>query len=76
GGGAWSFRAHAHSAVGTLWPVNDRAARDVMTAFYRALAGGAGKAQALRSAQLQTLRDNNLSHPGYWSAFVLVGDWQ
>ena len=71
-----AIRARAHSVIGTLWQVNDVAAQTIMTAFYRhRLVSGLGKAEALRRAQLEWLRDPSFSHPFYWSAFILVGDW-
>ncbi|MGK7929956.1 MAG: CHAT domain-containing protein, partial [Microcystaceae cyanobacterium] len=33
------------------------------------------KAEALRQAQLSLLHSPEFSHPFYWSAFVLVGNW-
>ncbi|MFM6132600.1 MAG: CHAT domain-containing protein, partial [Sphaerospermopsis kisseleviana] len=33
------------------------------------------KAEALRSAQLAILKNENFTHPYYWSAFVLIGNW-
>jgi CHAT domain-containing protein len=71
-----AIRAKAHSVIGTLWQVNDVAAQKIMTAFYRQkITNGLGKAEALRRAQLEWLKEPNLSHPFYWSAFILVGDW-
>jgi len=70
-----ALRANARSAVGTLWPVDDEAAYLLMTSFYRNLAqSGVSKSEALRQAQLELLK-NNLSHPYFWAAFILVGDW-
>ena len=71
-----AIRARARSVIGSLWQVNDVAAQKIMTAFYRhRLVSGLGKAEALRQAQLEWLRDPALGHPFYWSAFILVGDW-
>jgi CHAT domain-containing protein len=44
-----------------------------MSAFYRAYAAGAPKAEALRRAQLELLRDKRYADPYYWSGFVLMG---
>ncbi|WP_235620773.1 CHAT domain-containing protein [Halothece sp. PCC 7418] len=33
------------------------------------------KAEALRKSQLSLLNDEKFSHPYYWSAFVLLGNW-
>lgn len=71
-----AIKARARSALGTLWPVNDTAALEVMTDFYRRLAAGAGKAAALRGAQLALLDRQGYQHPFFWAPFTLVGDWQ
>jgi CHAT domain-containing protein len=47
-----------------------------MTEFYRRLAAGAPKAEALRGAQLALLKDRKTRHPFYWAPFVLIGDWR
>jgi CHAT domain-containing protein len=66
------FRAGARTVVGTLWDVDDDAAMRLMTLFYGHLAAGAGKAEALRRAQLE-LRARAAA-PGEWAGFVLLGE--
>jgi CHAT domain-containing protein/Tfp pilus assembly protein PilF len=66
------FRAGARSVVGTLWEVEDRAAMRLMTAFYRHLAAGRDKAQALRHAKLDALARG--APPRDWAGFVLLGE--
>ncbi len=66
------FRAGARSVVGTLWEVEDRAAMRLMTAFYRQLAAGRDKAQALRRAKLELLAGG--APPREWAGFVLLGE--
>ncbi|MGL5796258.1 MAG: CHAT domain-containing protein [Waterburya sp.] len=49
-----------------------------MNKFYQQLLhsrSGVNKAQALREAQLTLIHSLDFNHPGYWSAFVLVGNW-
>jgi CHAT domain-containing protein/tetratricopeptide (TPR) repeat protein len=71
-----AVRAGARSTLASLWYVSDEATSLLMTRFYEELAkGNVGKSEALRRAQLAVLRDNKFSHPYYWSAFVLVGNW-
>jgi CHAT domain-containing protein len=44
--------------------------------FYVELTSGKGtKAQALRSAQLQLIRDQRYSHPAVWAPFLMLGNW-
>lgn len=71
-----ALRANARSVIGTLWQVNDIAAQKIMTAFYHhKIMERLGKAEALRLAQQEWLREPAFRHPFYWSAFILVGDW-
>jgi CHAT domain-containing protein len=68
------FYAGTDTVVASLWNVNDRASARLMTRFYRHLAGGAPKAEALRRARLDLRRDDATRHPYYWAPFVLLGD--
>src|SRR3954465_1728469 len=71
-----AIKAGARSAVATLWTVNDPAAAQVVSDFYRALRDPAiSKARALQQAQLAALKDARYRHPNYWSAFLLIGNW-
>lgn len=63
--------AGAPSVVVSLWNVNDQSAADLMIRFYRHLQAGKSKSEALRQAQLETIRDNGF--PFFWAPFVLVG---
>jgi CHAT domain-containing protein len=58
------------AVVTTLWKVDDRATFDLVRAFYARL-DGAGPVEALRQAQLETMRA--FPHPFSWAAFVLTG---
>ncbi len=71
-----AVRAGARSTLASLWYVSDRATSKLMTQFYEELAkGDVTKAEALRRAQQAVLQDGEFSHPYYWSAFMLVGNW-
>jgi CHAT domain-containing protein/Tfp pilus assembly protein PilF len=59
------------SVVVSLWNVNDQSAADLMVRFYRHLQAGKTRREALRQAQLETIRDNGF--PFFWAPFVLVG---
>jgi CHAT domain-containing protein len=61
--------AGARAVVVTLWRVDDQAAADFMTDFYRELAAGRAAAEALRRARERRRGE----HPSRWAAFVLVG---
>jgi CHAT domain-containing protein len=58
------------AVVTTLWKVDDRASYELMRAFYDRLKGE-GPVEALRHAQLDTLRA--FPHPFAWAAFGLAG---
>jgi CHAT domain-containing protein len=63
--------AGARSLLVSLWDVHDRSTATFMTLFYKGLAGGLGKAAALRAAACELRRE--YEHPYYWAPFVLVG---
>jgi CHAT domain-containing protein len=71
-----AIRSGARSAMGSLWPISDTAARTLMIDFYKGLnTPELNKAEALQKAQA-TLRDSErFAHPFYWAPFTLVNDW-
>jgi CHAT domain-containing protein len=77
---SWSFfLAGASSTVATQWKVASDSTAQFMIAFHRSLRATAKnpalhKAQAVRDAQLQCLRDKRTRHPFHWAPFVLLGD--
>jgi CHAT domain-containing protein len=74
--------AGVSSLLVTLWRVEDATAATLMTNFYGALGAGQSRAAALRSAQLQLLRQPTEAdaggalyrHPAYWAPFILIGN--
>ncbi len=77
---AWSFfLAGASSTLATQWKVASDSTAAFMIDFHRSLRAPAvnpalHKAQAVRAAQLQAIRDRRTSHPFHWAPFVLLGD--
>jgi CHAT domain-containing protein len=67
--------AGAASQVVSLWSVSDSSAPALMREYYRELACGTGRAEALRRAKLHMLRQPHYAHPYYWAAFIPAGDW-
>ncbi len=53
------------------WKVDDNATCELMGNFYESLAKS-GRAEALRTAQIKTMKTKK--HPYFWAAFYLVGD--
>lgn len=62
--------AGTRSIVASLWSVDDRATAELMSTFYKSLAG-VSKQEALRAAQLKVR--GNFPHPYFWAAFQLTG---
>jgi CHAT domain-containing protein len=66
--------AGARSVVASFWDVQDRSTTSLMEMFYRRLALGEDKAQALTGAKRDFMtRFGNVS-PYYWAGFFLVGE--
>lgn len=63
--------AGARSIVASLWQVDDESTEHLMLAFYRNLASH-GKGEALRMAQLETLK--RYPSPHHWAAFQSIGN--
>lgn len=71
-----AVRAGARSTLASLWLVNDASTSQLMAQFYQELATAkVSKAEALRRAQFSLLQ-GEYPAPYYWSAFVMVGNWQ
>ncbi|WP_341530455.1 CHAT domain-containing protein [Nostoc sp. UHCC 0302] len=73
-----AIQAGSKSAIATLWKVDDAATAKLIAKFYQSWHSGMSKAKALQAAQvawLQTHHQQLESHPGYWSPFILIGNW-
>ncbi|MCB0005204.1 MAG: CHAT domain-containing protein, partial [Anaerolineales bacterium] len=68
--------AGAASLISSHWAVDDRSTAALMATLYRQLFAGAAKADALRQAQLELIREpvEGYQHPYFWAPFYLVGD--
>lgn len=64
------------SIVMTMWPVEDNSSIRLMEYFYRAIARGKSKDEALREAKLKFLdnADPLHAHPYFWAGYILIGD--
>jgi CHAT domain-containing protein len=73
------FIAGVPSTVVSQWKVESASTRDLMLGFHRQLRAPAPakakmtKAEALRRAALNVMKNPETSHPFYWAGFVLVG---
>jgi CHAT domain-containing protein len=72
-----AFRAGVRTTIASLWSINDASTVKLVTKFYEAWCNsGVSKAEALRIAQRSLISSNGVaSHPAYWAAFILVGNW-
>ncbi len=74
-----AVRSGARSTIATLWRVNDKASANLISQFYEQLTQakktGISKAEALRQAQIKTLKNPEYRAPYYWASYVLLGNW-
>jgi CHAT domain-containing protein len=70
------MHAGSRRVLASLWKVDDEATSALMTEFYRGLfVRGLTAPAALRAAQVDLLTNSPWTHPFYWAAFVLQGEW-
>mgnify|MGYP001813417890 CR=1 FL=1 len=67
--------AGSNAVVISLWPVEDRSTRDLMTAFYRGLEDHE-PAVALGNAKRKIAASQGFDHPFHWAPFVIVGGFE
>jgi CHAT domain-containing protein len=65
--------AGAETLVMSLWEVDDDTTQRMMVDYYRRLAKGDGRIEALRQAQLALRADPRSSHPFFWAGFIASG---
>jgi CHAT domain-containing protein len=70
------LRKGAKTAVASLWAVDDAATGEMMKSFYQNLFAGQNKIDALANAQKSLITSDKFSHPFYWAAFELLGQWK
>jgi CHAT domain-containing protein len=63
------------SVIASLWKVDDEATNILMNEFYKNLKK-MDTVDALRLAQEALSKNPKYSHPFYWGAFVLYGEWR
>jgi len=66
--------AGARSVVVSLWQVDDSSTPGLMISFYRRLDQDVDKAESLRQAKLEMIRQGQFSQPFYWAPFILIGE--
>jgi CHAT domain-containing protein len=73
--------AGARTVIMSLWPVDDEAARQWMTALYRhRFVEEKSTARSVNDASVELLRlrrsRGQSTHPFYWAGFIAAGDWR
>jgi len=67
---------NVRSVIASMWQVDDEATSILLTNLYRIIKNKMPLAEALRQAQAALSRNPKYTHPYFWSAFVLYGDWR
>ena len=69
-------QAGAKRVLASLWSINDQATTELIKQFYQGLLKtDSTQAEALQAAQNALIDSEDAAHPGYWSAFMLIGSW-
>jgi CHAT domain-containing protein len=70
------FYAGSRSLLVTHWAVETESAMMLTTKTFAAYKGDAviRRAEALRQAMLETMKESRFSHPAYWAPYALVGE--
>jgi CHAT domain-containing protein len=64
------------SMIVSMWQVNDGSTSIIMSTFYKNLAQGMNKAEALQKAKLSYISNAQdiAGHPAFWAPFIQLGD--
>ena len=69
------FHSGAKSVVSSLWTINDKKSKELMTEFYSGLAQGKSKSEAMQKAKIKFLaKYRNSLLPSYWAGLIVIGD--
>ena len=69
------FYAGTPSVTAALWDIEDKSAMRFMKVFYESL-NKKNAVNALNDAKVSLLKSKEFNHPGFWSGFVLLGEWK
>jgi CHAT domain-containing protein len=69
------FYAGSRSLVVSLWPVDDQSTSRWMIEFYRCIASGMDREEAVRAVKIAFLHSDTpaLKHAYYWAPFIMMG---
>lgn len=70
------FMNGSKSVLASLWNVNEKAGNEIILSFYKELAKGKSKSQALQIAKINYLKQHQYSEilPYHWASFTLTGN--
>ncbi len=69
------FHSGAKSVVSSLWTLNDKKSKELMTEFYSGLAQGMTKSEAMQKAKIKFLsKYRNSLLPSYWASLIVIGN--
>lgn len=64
------------SVLATLWKADDDSSQTLVSGFFdNFIRNSENKAESLRNAQFNIIKNQNITHPYFWSHYVLSGDW-
>lgn len=69
------LRKTVQTVIASLWKVDDEATMILASEFYKNVTS-MSRSEALRKAQETVSQNPKYSHPFFWSAFVLYGEWR
>lgn len=60
----------------SLWKIDEKSSAEIITGFYKYLAAGKSKSEALRMAKLRHIQSSGkaLAHPYFWAGMTLLGN--
>lgn len=68
------LQAGARTVLASLWNVDDARGAELMATFYRRLAEGASKADALREARIELVARHAVVNERVWAPLILIGE--
>lgn len=68
--------AGSESQIISLWKLDPLVTQAFFTAYYRLVAEGKGRGEALRLVQLDMLKNVSIRHPYYWAPMIQSGNWR
>lgn len=69
------FHSGSKSVVSSLWTLNDKKSKELITEFYKGLSQGMTKSASMQNAKIKFLaKYRNSLLPSYWASLIVIGD--